>query len=632
MTDLPSNDTLKILLSQQNTKAQNKVAIDKSQIERIPETTARNIRKRTSTSEDKNIRTEGRVTKHDKSDTTKYQVKTNDGNIELRAQSTKQRPAIDQEITLTIPKEYVASQERPDATNTQISTSNPPQQTYPKETQNNPTNSNITVHLSPALTTPPLTQIIEQTVQLPLPSPQTPLITAITPATQHLDSVTIIANMTDAAITSKHNNLVQTLIINPLYASTLASDKSTTNATITNSIANSIANSITTTQPNITIKQNDNGSIQTLQNSPIKQPIIKSAFFDIEKSQSNNNFLGAKISNEATATLLTDAKAGQISAIITDHNDKNSNVNKRHIKTLPFNPPAQYTSAYSTAHTNTAEQIFTLQTNQQIQISIGSTISLSPHSPKQSTTSSQTTNLPHVAETTPALRTWGPLILTPQPWPLLTELQQTLLQIAPQQATALNALTPSTQNPAQMIPAALFFLTAIKSGDIQSWLGDKTIDVLNKNGKGKLLSRIGNELESHTRLAKEPSGEWRTHALPVQHNGEFHKIALHTKDSADESQDNKSNKKKNTRFIFDLDLDKIGPLQLDGFFHSNGQRLDIILRTQQFFSKTMQMHMKRIYAGALEQSQIYGDITFQNRPEQWVSVTPSAQHQTTKNV
>jgi len=169
-----------------------------------------------------------------------------------------------------------------------------------------------------------------------------------------------------------------------------------------------------------------------------------------------------------------------------------------------------------------------------------------------------------------------------------------------------------------MMPAVLFFVAAVRGGDLAQWLGDKTIDILRK-ADGKALNKLLSEGELMGRVASErSSGDWRSLPVPFYHNDEFQKILLHVKDEAyEQTEDSKGHK--NVRFLFELTLDKIGDLQLDGFFHSGG-RLDLIVRTHERFSQAMQQEMRRLYAGAVEQAGVHGELAFQTSLKQWVMI------------
>jgi hypothetical protein len=210
--------------------------------------------------------------------------------------------------------------------------------------------------------------------------------------------------------------------------------------------------------------------------------------------------------------------------------------------------------------------------------------------------------------------------LAPESWPLMNDIYQALAQIMPRAAQAMNAMTPSPNNPAQIGPAALFFIAAVRGGDLTQWLGSNSSDALRRGGKSGLLERLGFESSTLNKLATDNvSGEWRAVSLPLMWENQVQKIALYYKNDSRQEQDNNPEARQH-RFLFDLSLDAMGPVQIDGLFRA--QRLDLIVRAKEPFSAAMQTEMRRIYAGALGKTSITGDLSFQNRPDQWVTITP----------
>lgn len=209
--------------------------------------------------------------------------------------------------------------------------------------------------------------------------------------------------------------------------------------------------------------------------------------------------------------------------------------------------------------------------------------------------------------------------LAPESWPLMNDIYQALAQIMPRAAQAMNAMTPSPNNPAQIGPAALFFIAAVRGGDLTQWLGSASTDTLRRSGKSGLLERLGLESSTLNKLATDNvSGEWRAISLPMMWENQVQKIALYYKNDSRPEQDNPEGRQH--RFIFDLSLDAMGPVQIDGLFRA--QRLDLIIRAKEPFSPPMQTEMRRLYAGALGKTSIIGDLSFQNHPDQWVTITP----------
>lgn len=212
-------------------------------------------------------------------------------------------------------------------------------------------------------------------------------------------------------------------------------------------------------------------------------------------------------------------------------------------------------------------------------------------------------------------------LITPGNWPTMEEIAQTLSTISANNAIAAGAssILPSPSNPAQMAPAVLFILAALKSGDLAQTLNDKAQDSLRRSGKGNLLNRLSGEGNIINRTHVDSAGQdWRALTIPMQWQQEIHRAALFYKHSENEDGEGSAGGGKQTRFIFDLALSQMGKVQLDGL-HRN-ERLDLIVRTQETFSRAMQLQMKSAYADAMEMSDLNGDLSFQNDPQNWVNI------------
>lgn len=242
-----------------------------------------------------------------------------------------------------------------------------------------------------------------------------------------------------------------------------------------------------------------------------------------------------------------------------------------------------------------------------------------PTAPQQTIATTQTPNVqiaPPAMMLPPAWRGFLPLMQPASLWPVMDEMFQTFYQATPQAAQILGRIIPSPANGANFGPAVLLFAAALKSGELQAWMGDKKLEMLQKLGKDSILSRLSGERAALSGNADAPATDWKSFPVPMLWQNEISKIMLHVRQ---EAQDNdKENKDGTTRFVLDLSLTRMGDVQFDGTV--NGKRLDIIVRTQIPVSVPMQEAMKVAYANALEGSDIYGELGFQGDMKQWVNV------------
>lgn len=210
------------------------------------------------------------------------------------------------------------------------------------------------------------------------------------------------------------------------------------------------------------------------------------------------------------------------------------------------------------------------------------------------------------------------LFTMPDSWPVMQDIYRALSQISAPQAQAMSASTPNTSSsPAQMGAAAMLFIAAVRGGDLNGWLGDKSTDLLRTSGKGALLSRLGQEAGLLSRMADAPPGEWRSISLPFFGQGEINKVILSYRQEEDR-EDHEQNRDKATRFVFDMSLSAMGRMQLDGLIR--GQTLSMTLRSEQAFSGAAQAAMRDAYTQALEPTELSGELSFTAKPNSWVKI------------
>ena len=93
-------------------------------------------------------------------------------------------------------------------------------------------------------------------------------------------------------------------------------------------------------------------------------------------------------------------------------------------------------------------------------------------------------------------------------------------------------------------------------------------------------------------------------------------------DDSHKQDDAEEDKRKGTRFLFDLTLDRMGPVQLDGLHRPQeaGGRLDLVVRTEASLSQAMQKTMRSAYINALEKAKVVGELSFQDKPDKFVKI------------
>lgn len=206
----------------------------------------------------------------------------------------------------------------------------------------------------------------------------------------------------------------------------------------------------------------------------------------------------------------------------------------------------------------------------------------------------------------------------PQSWPALEETLAALSAMAP--AAAANVRSSVPQPSAQLVPAALFFMAALKGGALENWIGDKTLAPLKMTGKSGLLQRLSADFAELSRQSDTPGGEWRSVTLPFMQDEHITKMQLLTRQFGEDDQSGgEDGGGKALRFILNLTFTNLGPLQIDGYIR--GKSLDTVLRSADKLDDTARQEVMRRYASALDHTGMTGQISFQAGASRFIDVS-----------
>jgi hypothetical protein len=115
-----------------------------------------------------------------------------------------------------------------------------------------------------------------------------------------------------------------------------------------------------------------------------------------------------------------------------------------------------------------------------------------------------------------------------------------------------------------------------------------------------------------SRLAADPAtGEWRTWLVPVHDGGAIELVRLFIKRHRGRTADD-DERDSGTRFLVEVDLSRLGPMQLDGLVQQ--KRFDLIVRSHAPLPRHMRKDIYAIFDDALAATGYSGGITFQATP------------------
>lgn len=202
------------------------------------------------------------------------------------------------------------------------------------------------------------------------------------------------------------------------------------------------------------------------------------------------------------------------------------------------------------------------------------------------------------------------------PLPALDQILQQVLNLSPTQSQSIqSAILPSipqAASPPQLSASTLFLIAALSGGEVKNFLSDRATQGLNK---AKIsFERLGQEFGQMQRSFSDvPLNEWRNFSIPLLTQEHITGVQFHYRDETGEF-DSENEKQKATRFVMDLNMTRMGEIQVDGLVRD--KRMDVTLRTEKNLSDAMRQQLRGLYASAIESAGYEGDISFRGDPSE----------------
>ncbi|MBB6250049.1 hypothetical protein [Nitrospirillum iridis] len=206
-------------------------------------------------------------------------------------------------------------------------------------------------------------------------------------------------------------------------------------------------------------------------------------------------------------------------------------------------------------------------------------------------------------------------------WPALREALAVIAAANPALARQLIESILPRPTP-QLTKTLVIFLAALRGGDAGGWLGSEAMSTLGKAGRGRLSARLADDFSSIAAQASEPNKEgWRTYAVPF--GDEVGRLQVHVRAINDEDGNEEEGGPARAgrarplrRFLIDLHLSQLGPMQLDGLIWTG--RFDLVIRTRQLLPTSLTRELHGIYSNSLAAVGYSGGLSFQTGAHGWV--------------
>jgi hypothetical protein len=155
------------------------------------------------------------------------------------------------------------------------------------------------------------------------------------------------------------------------------------------------------------------------------------------------------------------------------------------------------------------------------------------------------------------------------------------------------------------------FIRARLSDKPGAWPGSELRQALQSAGRPELVAKLEQGFGELARASPQTSqdGQWKTMVLPLLDEHALHQARLAIRRDPGKGDQPKDGKPASVHFLLDVELSRMGALQLDGLVR--GKRFDLMLRTHKPLDSPMQNEIQRLFAEAKSATGITGEIYFQ---------------------
>jgi hypothetical protein len=184
------------------------------------------------------------------------------------------------------------------------------------------------------------------------------------------------------------------------------------------------------------------------------------------------------------------------------------------------------------------------------------------------------------------------------------------LQALPASGTGAAADLAAQPGP-RMASTMVFFMSALKSGDLRAWLGNGQPEELARAGHSALLGQLADDFSSLGRHATEgqPNG-WHALAVPVETGAHTDLARLYYRRR--KSSENDGGSADTTHFVVEAEFSRLGLFRLEGLVRP--RQFDLIVHSGQAMESVMRETIRAIFTEALTNGNLTGALRFEAGP------------------
>lgn len=246
-------------------------------------------------------------------------------------------------------------------------------------------------------------------------------------------------------------------------------------------------------------------------------------------------------------------------------------------------------------------------------ISTGSTLPLPPGTPVQLDILNITPPIPSPVISTPPAANTGTVSV--RAWPELERILDLVMRSGgPDSIRELVRSLPTGDG--RMIAAVNALGQLSRPGGARVWPGETVRDALEQAGsRGRdamrtLVAEVGETMRRST----DGGADWRVQNLPFLDGNIIEKITLVSRRDGEQENEQQNNGQKRggrLRFLLNVNLSRLGPIQFDGLYQKGDRRLDLVVRTHAPLKPDIRNDMSGLYAQSSEALRLKGTLLFQ---------------------
>lgn len=205
------------------------------------------------------------------------------------------------------------------------------------------------------------------------------------------------------------------------------------------------------------------------------------------------------------------------------------------------------------------------------------------------------------------------------PWNVLNEAISALEQVDAPAVDALKAVLVQTGN--KMPALMLNYLNAVNAGaDVRAWLGDANVRALESLGKRgqAVLKQLEKEFSSGAKKMTDGKSVWKGYDIPFMTGTAVEPVSLYLQQSSEALEERAKNKPAPVtavRFVLDLNLTKLGRVQLEGLSQRAKRSFNLNIRHAYPFDAAFEDRVRALFTKTLDALNYTGVVALKRTDE-----------------